>query len=387
MEKRKILVVFGTRPEAIKLAPVIRALESSSELVPRICVTGQHREMLDQMLSYFGLRPDHDLAVMQSNQDLTELTARLLTGLRAILAAERPDAVLVQGDTTTTFATTLSAYYQRIPTGHVEAGLRTGDPYNPFPEEINRRLTTHLASWHFAPTPWARDNLLGEGIPADRILVSGNTIVDAIQQLLTWLDAQPDENRTAVPETLLEHRRLIMVTSHRRESFGKGLQNICAALRDIADQNEDVIIVYPVHLNPHVREPVHQLLGHHPRIMLTAPLDYPAFIHLMRRAHLAITDSGGVQEEGPSLAVPVLVVRDRTERPEGVEAGIARLVGTRRDGIVAAATDLLRDASAHRRMACATNPYGDGHAAERIVSWLANALRTAIPAKKGSETL
>jgi UDP-N-acetylglucosamine 2-epimerase (non-hydrolysing) len=368
--QHKVMVVFGTRPETIKLAPVMRALEGSSSLRPFICVTGQHREMLDQMLTYFDLRPHRDLAVMEPDQDLSNLTARLLTGLRTVVASERPDAIVIQGDTTTTFVAALVGYYHRVPTAHVEAGLRTGDPYNPFPEEINRRLTTHVATWHFAPTSRARENLLQEGVPSERITVTGNTIVDAMHQILGYLDRHPEIPPPALGDGRIEGRRLILVTGHRRESFGEGLRNICSALRTLADTFADVCIVYPVHLNPNVRGPVHELLGEHPRIVLTEPLGYLPFVQLMRRAHLIVSDSGGVQEEAPSLGVPVLVTRETTERPEGIEAGVAKLVGTKSDGIVAAATHLLTDERAHRSMVTATNPYGDGHAAEAIVARL-----------------
>ena len=371
--RRKVMVIFGTRPEAIKLAPVVEALGRSPALLPCVCVTGQHREMLDQMLGFFGIRPDYDLAVMQANQDLFGLTARLLQGLQPVLASDPPDAILVQGDTTTAFAAALAAYYLRIPTGHVEAGLRSGDPYNPFPEEINRRLTTHIARWHFAPTARAADNLRREGIAAERIVVTGNTIVDAIHSILTRLEPRDDVSRF-LPEDLIHGRRLILVTGHRRESFGEGLRNICKALRAIADAYDDVVIFYPVHLNPHVQAPVKHILGNHPRILLTEPLDYFEFVRVMRRAFLIITDSGGIQEEAPSLGIPVLVVRDTTERPEGVEAGVSRLVGTQSERIVAAAAQLLTDDLAYRRMVAPSNPYGDGHAAESIVDYLERAL-------------
>lgn len=371
---RKIMVVFGTRPEAIKLAPVVHALAASSSLRPCICVTGQHREMLDQMLTFFGVRPDHDLAVMQANQDLADLTGRLLQRLRPVLAAERPDAILVQGDTTTTFATALAGYYLRIPSGHVEAGLRTSDPYNPFPEEINRRLTSHVATWHFAPTQRARENLLREGIAASQIVVTGNTIVDAVQDILRRLEQRGERSTQVVAPEFVAGRRLLLVTGHRRESFGEGLRNICTALREIAERNDDVVVVYPVHLNPQVQEPVRRILGEHPRILLTEPLDYLPFIDLMRRAYLILTDSGGIQEEAPSLRVPVLVLREQTERPEGVDAGVAQLVGTRSENIIAATQHLLRDASAHARMVTADNPYGNGRAAEAIVRYLEGAL-------------
>jgi UDP-N-acetylglucosamine 2-epimerase len=372
--RRKVMVIFGTRPEVIKLAPVVAALGRSHSVQPCICVTGQHREMLDQMLAFFELRPDHDLAVMQPNQDLFGLTARLLQGLGPVLAAERPDAILVQGDTTTAFAAALAGYYLRIPTGHVEAGLRSGDAYNPFPEEINRRLTSHVAEWHFAPTRRARENLLREGIAADRIIVTGNTIVDAIHEILARLGPRSDDTSSLVPADLMHGRRLILVTGHRRESFGEGLRNICTALRTIAERHDDVVILYPVHLNPHVQAPVKHILGNHSRVMLTEPLGYLEFIRLMRHAHLIITDSGGIQEEAPSLGVPVLVVRETTERPEGVEAGVSRLVGTRSERIIAEAERLLGDPEAYRAMVAVANPYGDGHAAEAIVRHLEQAL-------------
>jgi UDP-N-acetylglucosamine 2-epimerase (non-hydrolysing) len=372
--RRKAMVIFGTRPEAIKLAPVIEALQQSTSLQPRICVTGQHREMLDQMLNFFELRPDYDLAVMQANQDLFGLTARLLERLQPVLTTDHPDAILVQGDTTTAFVATLAGYYLRIPTGHVEAGLRSGDPFNPFPEEINRRVTTHIARWHYAPTPRARENLLHEGIPADRIVVTGNTIVDAVHDILARLGRQGDEASLPVGADLFAGRRLVLVTGHRRESFGEGLRNICTALHAIAEQHDDVVILYPVHLNPHVQAPVKQILGNHPRILLTEPMDYLPFIRLMQRAYLIITDSGGIQEEAPSVGVPVLVVRETTERPEGVDAGVSRLVGTRSEPIIAEAGRLLRDPSAYRSMVAAKNPYGDGHAAEVIVRHLEQVL-------------
>jgi len=368
------MVVFGTRPEAIKLAPVVHALAASSALRACVCVTGQHRQMLDQMLAVFNIRPDHDLAVMQSNQDLSGLTARLLQSLQPVLAAERPDAILVQGDTTTSFTAALAGYYLRIPTGHVEAGLRTYDVYNPFPEEMNRRLATHLATWHYPPTARARDNLLREGVAAEQIVVTGNTIVDALHEILVRLEGRPALPEGILPPELIRGRRLIVVTGHRRESFGEGMRNICAALSEIVRRNEDVVVVYPVHLNPHVQEPVKSLLGDNPRILLTEPLEYLPFVDLLRRAYLILTDSGGIQEEAPSLRVPVLVMRETTERPEGIEAGVAQLTGTQTAPIVAAAERLLHDREAYARMVTAKNPYGDGHAAEAIVRHLEQVL-------------
>lgn len=370
--RRTVLVIFGTRPEAIKLAPVIAALSTSTSLAPRVCVTGQHREMLDQMLALFDIVPDHDLAVMRPDQDLFDVTARALLGLRAVLDAEPPAAVLVQGDTTSAFAAALAGFYRQIPVGHVEAGLRTGEPYNPFPEEMNRRLTTDLTTWHFAPTARAEENLRREGVPAERIVVTGNTIVDALQGIVARLARTPVA--PAVSPEWLAGRRLVLVTGHRRESFGAGMRSICQALRELAERHADVVIVYPVHLNPAVQQPVRELLGDHPRILLTAPLEYLPFVDLMRRAYLILTDSGGLQEEAPSLGVPVLVMRETTERPEAVAAGTARLVGTDRATIVAVAGELLTDPAAHQRMRAVRNPFGDGHAAARIVAHLERVL-------------
>lgn len=372
--RHPVLVIFGTRPEAIKLAPVIDALAASRTLVPRVCVTGQHREMLEQMLALFRIAPHHDLAVMQPGQDLYDLTARALTGLRAVLDAERPAAVLVQGDTTTAMAAALAAFYRRIPVGHVEAGLRTGHAYDPFPEEMNRRLTTRLAAWHYAPTAGAAANLRREGVPAEHIIVTGNTIVDALHGIVARLERDPAAGASVVPDSRLAGRRLVLVTGHRRESFGEGLRNICLALCDIAARHPDVLIVYPVHLNPAVQQPVHEILAGQSNVVLTAPLDYMPFVDLMRRAYLILTDSGGLQEEAPSLGVPVLVMRETTERQEAIDAGTAALVGTRRDAIVAAAEHLLADPSAHARMRAAQNPFGDGAAAPRIAAHLEAAL-------------
>jgi UDP-N-acetylglucosamine 2-epimerase (hydrolysing) len=371
----RVLVIFGTRPEAIKLAPVVNALAAAPTLTPRLCVTGQHREMLDQMLTLFEIEPHHDLAIMRADQDLFDLSARTLAALRAVLDAEQPAAVLVQGDTTTSMAAALAAFYRRIPVGHVEAGLRTGQSYDPFPEEMNRRLTSQIATWHYAPTENAAANLRREGIDAEHIKVTGNTIVDALQTIVRRLDRQPAPGAPSVAPERLSGRRLLVVTGHRRESFGEGLRNICLALRAIAERHPDTLIVYPVHRNPAVQHPVREILAGHPSIVLTAPLDYLPFIDLMRRAYLILTDSGGVQEEAPSLGVPVLVMRDTTERPEAIAAGTAVLVGTQRDGILAAASRLLSDAAAHARMRSAQNPFGDGKASERIVNHLAAVVR------------
>jgi UDP-N-acetylglucosamine 2-epimerase (non-hydrolysing) len=368
-----VLVVLGTRPEAIKLAPVITALGGSAALRPRVCVSGQHREMLDQMLRVFALTADHDLAVMRPAQALAELTARVLEGLRGVLAGAPPAAMLVQGDTTTAMAAALAAFYAGVPVGHVEAGLRTGDLNHPFPEEMNRRLISQLATWHYAPTARAADNLRREGIADDRILVTGNTVVDA----LLAIAARPLPLPAPLDDAALAGRRLVLVTGHRRESFGTGIANLCAALQALADRYDDVLVVYPVHLNPAVEQPVRAALGARPRIVLTPPLDYLGFVALLRRAYLAISDSGGVQEEAPSFGVPVLVTRATTERGEALAAGTARLVGTDRDAILAAAAHLLDDPAAHAAMRATANPFGDGRAAARIVAHLEQALRDA----------
>ncbi|MBK5944775.1 UDP-N-acetylglucosamine 2-epimerase (non-hydrolyzing) [Halorhodospira halophila] len=367
----RILTVFGTRPEGIKLAPVIRALQSSPEITGKVCVTGQHREMLDQVLALFGIAPDHDLGVMKPGQDLTGVTTEILAGLRGVLEEEAPDFVLVHGDTTTTFAASLAAYYQQIPVGHVEAGLRTGNRYAPWPEEMNRRLTGALAELHFAPTDRARDNLLREGIAAEQIAVTGNTVVDALLTVVGRLEQEPQLRADAEQQFdfLDPSRRLIVVTGHRRESFGEGFRNLCEALRRIADR-DDVEIVYPVHLNPNVQQPVRETLADHPRVHLLEPMDYLPFVALLNRAELIITDSGGIQEEAPSLGKPVLVTRETTERPEAVSAGTVRLVGTDVERIVGETTQLLDDPARYRDMARAHNPYGDGKATERIVERL-----------------
>lgn len=365
----KILVAFGTRPEAIKLAPLIRELQSDAgRFTTRVCVTAQHRRMLDQVLSTFEIAPDYDLEVMRNNQDLFQVTVRCLSRLRPVLEAERPDWVIVQGDTTTTFAASLAAFYLGIRVGHVEAGLRTGNPLRPFPEEMNRRLTSCLSELHFAPTPRARENLLREGIPAERVHVTGNTGIDALIYVRDRF-AQPAAHIPGL-EKWNGDRPLILVTGHRREGFGPGFQQICEALRGIAREC-DVDIVYPVHLNPNVQGPVRRLLGDLPNVFLMDPLDYVCFVHLMERAHLILTDSGGIQEEAPSLGKPVLVMRDVTERPEGVEAGTAKLVGINAQTIVAETVRLLRDSEEYDRMRKTVNPYGDGKACARIACILA----------------
>lgn len=361
----RVLSVFGTRPEAVKMAPVIKAFEwHPGKVVSRVCVTAQHRQMLDQVLDLFDITPDYDLDVMRDDQSPAQVAAAVLNGLESVLQSERPDWVLVQGDTTTVAAASLAAFYARVKVGHVEAGLRTWDKRQPFPEEINRRVAGAIADLHFAPTAWARDNLLREGVPPETIHVTGNPVIDA----LLMVADKPYDSESGPLAGLPWERRIILVTAHRRENFGRPLESICAALLDIAQRYRgEVHIVYPVHLNPNVQEPVYRLLGGQPGITLLSPLDYLSLVYLMKRCFLVLTDSGGIQEEAPGLGKPVLVLREATERPEGVEAGTVRLVGADRERIVAETVRLLEDAEAYRRMAQAVNPYGDGHAAERIV--------------------
>ena len=367
--RNKAIVVIGTRPEAIKLAPVVLELRRHrTHFETQICVTGQHREMLDQMLRVFGLRPDHDLGVMKAGQDLTGVTAACLTGLDRVLREERPAVVLVQGDTTTTFAASLAAYYHHIPVGHIEAGLRTGKKYDPFPEEINRRLTTHLSDFHFAPTEVARQNLLLEGVRSEDVLVTGNTVIDALLLTQARLAKEPSLMVDGLGPT--DGLRIILVTAHRRESFGLPFRRICEAIRAIAERRRDVLIVYPVHLNPNVQAPVREILGGVPNVKLLAPLDYVSFVACMQRAYILLTDSGGIQEEGPSLGKPVLVMRETSERPEAIAAGTARLTGTDPEAIVGAVSSLLDDPALYKQMTSRPNPYGDGHAAEQIVQFL-----------------
>lgn len=371
----KVVTVVGTRPEAIKLAPVIKELERHSRVTSRVCATAQHRAMLDQVLQLFGIEPDWDLNLMHGDQSLFDLTSRALLALEDVLRKEKPDVVLVQGDTTTAFVASLAAYYLRIRIGHVEAGLRTYDKYNPFPEEMNRRLADTLCDLYFAPTELARQNLLREGVPEEKVFVTGNTVIDA----LLWMIQQQ-----AVPSTqrslensfqekcgiMLDERRIILVTGHRRESFGKGFENMCQGLKRIADHYPDIQIIYPVHLNPNVRKPVQRVLGAIRNVHLIEPLDYALFVFLMNRAYLVLTDSGGIQEEAPSLGKPVLVMREKTERPEAIEAGTAKLVGTESQRIFKETKRLLSDQAEYEKMARAVNPFGDGHAAERIVQIL-----------------
>lgn len=369
----KIMTVFGTRPEAIKMAPVAKALAADPRFQGVICVTGQHREMLDQVTALFGLKPDHDLDVMKAGQDLYGLTAAVLTGLKPVLEAERPDMVLVHGDTATTLAGTLAAYYARIPVGHVEAGLRTGNIYSPWPEEGNRRVTGALATLHFAPTGTARQALLREGVADQRIVVTGNTVIDALMEVAGRFDADAALARDMAARFafLRPDRKMVLVTGHRRESFGSGFERICTAFARIAESFPDIDIVYPMHMNPNVREPVTRLLGQYANIHLIQPQDYLPFVWLMKRAAIIVTDSGGIQEEAPSLGKPVLVMRDTTERPEALEAGTVRLVGTDAGQIFDWTARLLTDKAAYRKMSVAHNPYGDGNAAGRILDALA----------------
>jgi len=363
--------VFGTRPEAIKMAPVVNALANSDLVESIVCVTAQHREMLDQVLEIFAIRPDADLDIMKPGQDLHHVTASILTGLRPVFESHRPDWVLVHGDTATTLAASLAAYYHRIPVGHVEAGLRTRDIYSPWPEEINRRVAGVVARLHFAPTESARENLLSEAVAPSSIFVTGNTGIDAVLSVRRRIE-QSSALASSLDQMLPAldaSKRIILVTGHRRESFGGGFENICAALRQIAER-PDVDIVYPVHLNPNVREPVNRLLGSVRNVHLVEPLDYLPFVRLMSRASLIITDSGGVQEEAPSFGVPVLVMRDTTERPEAVDAGTVCLVGADTVKIVERSRHLLDNPSAYAKMARAINPYGDGNAAQRIIRTL-----------------
>ena len=368
--KKRISFIFGTRPEAIKLCPVILAMKDHPDLEPHVCVTGQHREMLDQVLEVFGVFPDVDLALMLPNQTLSEFTARSISAIDAYLTEQKPDMVLAQGDTTTVFCAALCAFYHKIPVGHVEAGLRTWNKYSPFPEEINRVLATRLADLHFTPTNTSRDNLLREGVTSDRIFVTGNTVIDALYLALEKVKINPPSFPGLPSGTMTNERPLVLITGHRRESFGEGFRNICLAIVELAQRFPSAEFVYPVHLNPNVREPVFRLLGNMPNIHLMDPLGYLSFVALMNRAKIILTDSGGVQEEAPSLGKPVLVMRDTTERPEAVAMGTVKIVGTDPDAIVSNVSTLMTDRTSYERMANAVNPYGDGRASMRIVDLL-----------------
>ncbi len=371
MATQKVVLIFGTRPEAIKMAPVIQGLRSRpEEFETVVCATAQHRQMLDQVLRIFQIKTDYDLDIMAHDQSLFDVTARALRGLQGVVDQEKPDLILVQGDTTTTFVAALAAFYHRIPVGHVEAGLRTFQKYSPYPEEKNRHLTTVLTDYHFAPTRKAQANLLGEGVPKERIWITGNTVVDALLYIVerhkSTGQGQFWEDYFRREHSVQFDRPVILVTGHRRESFGEGFRNICIALKRIA-QGSGVQVVYPVHLNPHVREPVEEILGGTENVALLEPLEYEPFVFLMTRSYLILTDSGGIQEEAPSLGKPVLVMREFTERPEGIEAGAARLVGVEPDAIVEETVKLLKSRSHYQSMARTVNPYGDGRAAARIV--------------------
>ena len=372
---KKILTVFGTRPEAIKMAPLILALGKEPDVESRVCVTGQHREMLRQVLDIFSITPDLDLNLMREGQDLYDLTTRVMLGMRTVFEEYRPDIVLVHGDTTTTFAATLAAFYQRIPVGHVEAGLRTHDLYSPWPEEANRALTTRLSACHFAPTPTSKANLIAEAISPESIFVTGNTVIDALHHVLAQLEHDATRRtfvqaRVAAAGYEPSKRKLVLVTGHRRENFGEGFKRIFSALRALASRFNEVDFVFPVHLNPQVIGPAHAMLSGIDNIYLIKPLEYEPFVYLMNHSHFIISDSGGIQEEAPSLGKPVLVTRDTTERPEAVQAGTVKLVGTDTLKIVAAASLLLENSVVHEAMCQAHNPYGDGHAAQRIVAHL-----------------
>lgn len=372
VEVKKVLTVFGTRPEAIKMAPLVHALAECEQIESRLCVTAQHREMLDQVLELFEITPDYDLDIMQPGQDLYDVTTQIVAGLKPVLQEFRPDIVLVHGDTTTTFSAALAAFYQQITVGHVEAGLRTGNLYSPWPEEANRKLTAALTHMHFAPTELSEQNLKKENVNDDAIMVTGNTVIDA----LLWVRDKLTKDRAAQTtfaesfNFLDQTKKLILVTGHRRESFGGGFERICAALSKLASLRQDVQIVYPMHLNPNVRKPVNRLLSQHDNIILIEPQDYLPFVYLMDRSYLIITDSGGVQEEAPSLGKPVLVMRDTTERPEAVTAGTVKLVGTDVEKIINTTLELLDNNAVYEMMARAHNPYGDGQACTRIISKL-----------------
>jgi UDP-N-acetylglucosamine 2-epimerase (non-hydrolysing) len=376
MAKKKIIMVFGTRPEAIKMAPLAKALQAESQFETEICLTAQHREMLDQVMDIFGLTAEYDLDVMRPNQTLAGLTARMLDGLSQVFQKAKPDLVLVHGDTTTTFVASLAAFYQKIPVGHVEAGLRTGNLLAPWPEEANRRLTSVLTYHHFAPTETAKQNLLKENISSDRIIVTGNTVIDALLMTRSRIESSDDLKHELHEKigVIDDEKKLILVTGHRRENFGEAFRRVLNALRVIAERHRDVQIIFPVHLNPEVQQPVHEILGGIDNVSLIEPLDYLEFVYLLNLSHLIITDSGGIQEEAPSLGKPVLVTREVTERPEAVDAGTVLLVGTDDKLIIDFVEMLLTNPEKYQHMSRAINPYGDGMACEKIVTYLQNTL-------------
>lgn len=378
---KSILLVFGTRPEAIKMAPLVHEFKKHSDrFITKVCVTGQHREMLDQVLRLFEIIPDYDLNIMKSNQDLYDITSRILVGMRDILNDVHPDVVLVHGDTTTSVAAALAAFYKQIPVGHVEAGLRTGNIYSPWPEEMNRLITGRIATYHFSPTPLSRQNLLKENVKDEQIAVTGNTVIDALHWVTAKLSSDVELQDTLKEEicgvgydiTRLDgQRRLVLITGHRRENFGEGFLNICHAIKTLAEKYSNVDFVYPMHLNPNVRKPVLEILGEgESNVFLIEPLQYLPFVYMMEKSYLILTDSGGIQEEAPGLGKPVLVMRDTTERPEAVEAGTIILIGTNQTEIEGGVTSLLENLDMYDRMSQAQNPYGDGHACERIVEFL-----------------
>lgn len=380
-KRKKILIVFGTRPEAIKMAPVVIAFKKDIEhFETKVCVTGQHREMLDQVLDIFEITPDYDLNIMKKGQDLYDITSRVILGMRDILHDFNPDIVFVHGDTTTSSAAALASFYEKIPVAHVEAGLRTNNIYSPWPEEMNRQITGRLTTYHFAPTEMSKQNLLSENVQADKIFVTGNTVIDALHWVLDKIENEEglkqrilDELNSKFDNAInLDETKIILVTGHRRENFGKGFENICRALRQIARNNKDTDIIYPVHLNPNVQKPVYSALGNLSNVHLIAPLDYLPFIYLMSRSYIILTDSGGIQEEAPSLKKPVLVMRNTTERPEALDAGTVELVRTDKDLIVSKVTELITDSSKYEQMSFAHNPYGDGKATRRIIEVLMN---------------
>jgi len=375
---KNILIVFGTRPEAIKMAPLVKAFEEQQKnFNMKVCVTAQHREMLDQVLELFNITPDFDLDIMKQGQDLYDITSKILLGMRDVLDEFNPDLVLVHGDTTTTLSTTLASFYKQIPVGHVEAGLRTGNIYSPWPEEANRLLTTQIAQYHFAPTLTNKENLLKEHIPKENIIVTGNTVIDTLFLILDKIKNEPQLENTVITKIAqlgytLSDRKVILITGHRRENFGDGFLNICNGLKELALKYPEVDFVYPVHLNPNVRKPVNEILTDIHNIYLIEPLDYLPFVYLLSKSYLILTDSGGIQEEAPSLGKPVLVMRDTTERPEAVEAGTVMLVGTNKDNIVKNVTRLIEDELYYKKMSYAHNPYGDGNASHKIVEFLKN---------------
>lgn len=383
---KTIMLVFGTRPEAIKMAPLVKMLQQRpDEFRTVVVVTGQHRQMLDQVLGLFDIKPDYDLDIMQPNQDLTDVTVKILSGLREVFREVKPDIVLVHGDTTTSMAAGLASFYHQLPVGHVEAGLRTNNIYSPWPEEMNRRVTGRITSHHFAPTALSKQNLLSENVDERSIVVTGNTVIDALQMVIDMIKRDPKMSEEIEAQLLKTgydinrlkdgNRRLVLITGHRRENFGEGFLNICRALKELTTRFPDVDFVYPMHLNPNVRRPIREVLGtesEHQNLFLIEPLEYLLFVYMMEKSSLILTDSGGVQEEAPGLGKPVLVMRDTTERPEAVEAGTVKLVGTDYDKIVDNVSQLLTDSDEYEKMKRAVNPYGDGHACERIIEYLSN---------------